>query len=47
LDKKIVLGLKENRLCTLDYEDFDWEKFKRELAKQGVDVTCEEAIPCG
>ena len=45
--KKVALGLKENSICTLDYESFDWERFKKELAKQGIEIIRDEAIPCG
>ena len=45
--KRVALGLRGNSICTLDYAEFDWETFKRELAKQGIEVTRDEAIPCG
>lgn len=45
--RSVALGLKGNSVCTLDYSEFDWQRFKKELAKQGVEVIHEDAVPCG
>jgi len=45
--RKVTLGLKQNSIVTLDYESFDWDRFLAELKRRGLEITNDQAIPCG